>query len=100
MPAYEIAFRPRAAKAFQRLGSSIKAQISRKLSERATNPRVAADKMRDMPDAYRLKFRSSGIRLVYLVRDSQLVILVLSVGAREREEAYEDAVREFRKLDF
>jgi mRNA interferase RelE/StbE len=80
------------------LSGSLKAQISRKLKERAKNPRVPADKMRDMPDGYRLKLRASGLRVVYLVQDDRVVILVLSVGSREREEAYKDAIREFRQL--
>ena len=54
--------------------------------------------MRDMPDGYRLKLRAAGLRVVYLVQDDRLVVLVLSVGGREREEAYKDAMREFRNL--
>jgi hypothetical protein len=33
------------------------------------------------------------------VRDAQLVILILSIGKREREEAYVDALKEFRNLN-
>lgn len=97
MPIYRIAFRPRAAKAFERLSTALQRQIAKKLKERSFNPRVPADRVREIADGYRLKLRASGIRLVYLVRDEELVILVLAIGAREREEAYKDAVSEFNK---
>ena len=99
MPTYKVIFRPRAAKAFHKLSSSLKAQIARKLKQRVDNPKVEADRMRELPDGYRLKFRASGLRLVYIVEDAKLVVLVLSVGHRERDEVYADAFREFRKLE-
>jgi mRNA interferase RelE/StbE len=99
MPTYEVVFRQRAAKAFQRLSTASQRQIAKKLKERCLQPKVSADQVRDIPNAYRLKLRSAGIRLIYMVRDEQLVILVLSVGRREREEAYKDAIREFLTLD-
>ncbi len=58
-----------------------------------------ADAVREIPGGYKIKLRSSGIRLIYLVRDQEIVILVLSIGRREREEAYDEAIREFRKIN-
>lgn len=97
MPIHDVEFRPSAARAFKRLGTSDQRQILRKLEERRAGPRVPGDAVRGIPDAYRLKLRSSGIRVVYQVLDRTLLILVLSVGGREREEAYKDAERELRK---
>jgi mRNA interferase RelE/StbE len=34
--------------------------------------------------------RSSGFRLVYEVKDEQIVVLVLSVGKRENNKVYDD----------
>jgi mRNA interferase RelE/StbE len=99
MPTFEVAFRPSAAKAFRKLGTSDQRQISKKLTERCLNPHVVADRVRDIPNGYRLKLKSAGVRLIYLVRDEELVILVLTVGKREREEAYKDAIREYLSLD-
>lgn len=81
------------------MGTADKRQLARKLGERRSNPRVPGDAVREIPDGYRLKLRSSGLRLIYQVRDGALVILVLVIGKREREEAYKDAVREYRMLD-
>lgn len=98
MLTYEVAFRPNAAKASEKLGTADKRQLARKLAEKRLNPRVPGDAVREIPDGYRLKLRSAGLRLIYQVRDESLVILVLAVGRREREEAYRDAIREYLKL--
>jgi mRNA interferase RelE/StbE len=98
-PIYEVVFRPKAAKAFKKLDPALQTQLARKLSERRLNPKVPADAVREIPNSYKIKLRASGFRLIYLVRDVQLVILILSVGKREREEAYVDALKEFRNLN-
>ena len=92
-------FRPKAAKAFKKLDPALQKQVARKLSERRVNPKIPADSVREIPGAYKIKLRASGFRLIYLVRDAQLVILILSIGKREREEAYMDGVKEFGKLN-
>lgn len=96
---YSIVFRPKAEKRFSKLDLAIRQQVARKLLERANNPRVQGDALSGMKDCYRLKFRASGVRIVYQVRDFELVLLVLAVGRREGEEAYEDAAAALAKLD-
>ena len=96
---YRVIFRPRAKKRFDRLDAAIKRQIARKLDERCRNPRVPGDALARLRDCYKIKLRAKGIRLVYQVRDTQLILLVLSVGSREREEAYVEAAAELARLD-
>jgi mRNA interferase RelE/StbE len=98
-PIYSVVFRPHAAKSFKKLDTADQRQIARKLHERSANPNVPGDRVREIPNAYKIKLRSSGIRLIYQTRENELVILVLAIGKREREEAYKDAIREFGKLD-
>ena len=52
-----------------------------------------------MPNCYKIKLKSPGIRLVYRVEDDRLVILVLAIGRRERDDPPRDATPELRKLD-
>ncbi|WP_309751214.1 type II toxin-antitoxin system RelE/ParE family toxin [Novosphingobium sp.] len=99
MPTFEVRFRPRAAKAFEKLGTADKRQLAANLAERRDNPRVPGDAVRQIPNGYRLKLRKSGIRLIYQVRDQQLLVLVLAIGRREREEAYREALREYGNVD-
>ncbi len=64
-----------------------------KLAEVLESPRIEANKLRDMPDCYMIKLRSSGYRLVYQVIDEKVVVFVISVGKRERSEVYSEAVK-------
>lgn len=41
---------------------------------------------------YKIKLRAAGFRLVYQVRDQAITVLVLSVGKRERNAAYNAAL--------
>jgi mRNA interferase RelE/StbE len=46
-----------------------------------------------MPDCYKIKLRKVGYRLVYRVFDDRIVVQVIAIGKRERDEAYERAAR-------
>jgi mRNA interferase RelE/StbE len=98
-PIYKVVFRPRAKKQFDRLDVALKQQLAKKLKSRTVNPRVAGDRLSGMPDCYKIKLRSSGIRAIYQVRDGALVILVLAVAKREKDEAYRLAAAELANLD-
>jgi len=42
--------------------------------------------------AYKIKLRGAGYRLVYQVQDDRVVVFVVAVGRREREEVYLDSM--------
>jgi mRNA interferase RelE/StbE len=46
-----------------------------------------------MKDCYKIKLRKAGFRLVYEVRDQELVILVVAIGKRERNAVYKTAAK-------
>ena len=52
---YALEFNAQALKEWGKLGSTIQLQFARKLKERLKNPRVEADKLRDMPNCYKIK---------------------------------------------
>jgi len=85
---YALEFNAQALKEWSKLGSTIQLQLAKKLKERLDNPRVEADKFRDMPNCYKIKLRSIGYRLVYEVIDSRLVVIVIAVGKRDRSKIY------------
>lgn len=85
---YSLEFNVQAKKEWDKLNSTIRLQLAKKLKERLANPRVDSDKLRDMPDCYKIKLRSIGYRLVYEVLDGRLVVTVISVGKRERSKVY------------
>ncbi|WP_261644303.1 type II toxin-antitoxin system RelE family toxin [Erwinia mallotivora] len=88
---YELAFDPRALKEWKKLGATVREQFKKKLAEVLINPRVESARLREYPDCYKIKLKSSGYRLVYQVQDEQLVVFVIATGKRERLEVYSDA---------
>ena len=51
-------------------------------------PRIEANRLRELPDCYKIKLRSAGYRLIYQVMDHAIVVFVVSVDKRENEAAY------------
>ncbi|WJS87175.1 type II toxin-antitoxin system RelE/ParE family toxin [Paracoccus sp. TOH] len=88
---YELRFREEAKKEWDGLGATIRAQFKKKLAERLENPHVPASKLHGSHNRYKIKLRSVGYRLVYEVRDAELVVSVVAVGKRERNAVYRDA---------
>jgi mRNA interferase RelE/StbE len=85
---YRLAFLKPAKKEWDKLGPSLKQQFKEKLSQRLENPYVPKDKLAGVIDCYKIKFRASGYRLVYKVIENRLVVQVIAVGKRNREEVY------------
>ncbi len=52
---------------------------------------MQADALRDLPGHYKIKLKASGYRRVYRVEDERVVVVVVSVGNRERGEVYQSA---------
>ena len=90
---YKLLFKTDALKEWKSLDNSIRKQFLKKLKERLINPRVESSRLSGMKDCYKIKLRSSGYRLVYEVRDSQLVVSVVAVGKRERNHVYKAAIK-------
>ena len=90
---YELAFLNSALKEWRSLDSNTRDQFKKKLVERLANPRVPAAKLSGSKDRYKIKLRSAGYRPVYEVHDSQLVVVVVAVGKRERDAIYRAAAK-------
>lgn len=93
MPIYKLEFLPSAIKDWKKLDSAIRSQFEKKLVERLSQPRIASARLRDLPDSYKIKLRKAGYRLVYRVVDERIVVIVIAVGKRENNNAYEKAKR-------
>ena len=89
---YSLKFHEKALKEWKKLGKPVKTQLKKKLLERLENPHIQADRLSGFSTAlYKIKLRSAGYRLVYEVIDDEICVLVLSVGKRERLQAYINA---------
>jgi len=88
---YELEFDRRALKEWRKLDNALRLQFKKKLRELLIQPRNEANRLRELPNCYKIKLRSSGYRLIYQVQEHRLVVMVVAVGKREREKVYEDA---------
>ena len=85
---YKLEFKKSTLKEWSKLGSTLKEQFKKKLSERLEAPHVAPDRLIGAENVYKIKLRLSGYRLVYQVRDDIEIVTVFAVGKRESKEAY------------
>lgn len=90
---YSLAFKEDALKEWRKLDSNVRDQFKKKLEERLLSPRVPASKLSGHNDRFKIKLRSAGYRLVYEVRDSELIVVVVAIGKRERNAVYKAAAR-------
>ncbi|AYN17550.1 type II toxin-antitoxin system mRNA interferase toxin, RelE/StbE family [Pseudomonas monteilii] len=88
---YSLDFDCRALKEWKKLGDTVREQFKKKLAEVLLNPRVEANRLHSLPDCYKIKLRSSGYRLVYQVIGQEIVVFVVAVDRRERDQAYKKA---------
>lgn len=88
---FELGFLEEALKEWGKLDGSVREQFKSKLSERLADPRIPSAKLRGHADRYKIKLRSVGYRMVYEVRDGQLLVVVIAVGKRERNAVYKAA---------
>ena len=94
---YDLAFLDEALKEWRKLDNVTRDQFKAKLAERVENPKVPSARLHGTKERYKIKLRNAGYRLVYEVRDKEVLVLVVAVGKRERNEVYKVAER--RKSD-
>jgi len=90
---YELAFLDEALKEWRKLDNVTRDQFKSKLKERLNNPRIPSARLYGAKERYKIKLRNAGYRLVYQVKDQELLVLVVAVGKRERNEVYKLAER-------
>ncbi|RQS12974.1 type II toxin-antitoxin system RelE/ParE family toxin [Burkholderia sp. Bp9002] len=90
---FELAFLEPALREWKKLDRAVRDQFKSRLAERLENPRIPSAKLHGHPDRYKIKLRSAGYRLVYEVRDTEVIVLVVAVGRRERDAVYLAAMK-------
>lgn len=88
---YELAFVEAALKEWRKLTPDLRDQFKKKLAERLVTPHVPSARLSGTASRYKIKLRSAGWRLVYEVRDAEILVLVIAVGRRDRSAVYKAA---------
>ena len=86
--AYTLAFVPQALKEWKNLDPHTRQLFKTRLIERLEMPRVASAQLRGHPDRYKIKLRALGYRLIYEVRDLEVLVVVVAVGRRDGNAVY------------
>lgn len=94
MKTYNLEFHVLAKKEWDKLDGSLKEQFKKQLEKRLVSPHVPSALLsRELEGCYKIKLRTSGYRLVYEVVDKRVTIIVIAVGKRDKEEAYQKAAQ-------
>ena len=95
---YRLEFISEALEEWQLLDRSIRIQFAKKLEKRLEHPRIVSAKLSGrLKDCYKIKLDASGYRLVYQIRDSEVLVLVIAVGKRDKSAVYEIAKSRMKK---
>jgi mRNA interferase RelE/StbE len=88
---YKLKFIATALKEWKKLDNTIQTQFKKKLAERLKDPHILSSQLSGFENHYKIKLRSSGFRLVYEVIDSEIVVLVIAIGKRDKNIVYKKA---------
>ena len=93
-------FLPNAKRAWHKLDPGVRKKKKKTLVRRLQNPFIESAALSgDLAGCYKIKSKSSGIRLIYKVTESELILLVITVGKREGGESYDDARTELENIN-
>lgn len=92
---YSLEFDQRALKEWHKLDASIRIQLKKKLESVLKNPKIEANRLRELENCYKIKLRNSGYRLIYQVQDERVVVFVIAIGKRDKEQTYKSAKKRF-----
>jgi mRNA interferase RelE/StbE len=90
---YKLRFKEQALEEWNNLDQTIREQFAKKLKGLKENPRIDSARLSSLKNCYKIKLRKAGYRLVYEVREQEVVILIVAIGKRERNQVYKTAAK-------
>lgn len=93
-PVYRLAFEDHARAEWDKLDGSVKEPLRQLLKKRLEAPHLPSAALRgDLANCYKIKLLKQGYRLIYQVIDRRLIVLVISVGRRDKNAVYDAAIK-------
>ena len=93
-PVYGLAFEVHARAEWDKLDGSVKEPLRSLLKKRLKSPHVPSAALHGgLANCYKIKLLKQGYRLIYQVIDQQLIVLVISVGKRDKNAVYQAAMK-------
>jgi len=93
LPTYKLRFHALALKEWQQLDASVREPFKKKLAERLQAPHIPSAALHGLADCYKIKLHSVGYRLVYRVDKSEIFVIVIAAGRRDKSKVYQAAVQ-------
>ncbi len=90
---FKLVFKVDAKKEWDNLDSTVRSLFAKKLKERIEQPKVESSRLNGKKNCYKIKLRRAGYRLVYQVREKELIVSVIAVGKREKNQVYKTAIK-------
>lgn len=90
---FKLVFKVDAKKEWDNLDSTVRSLFTKKLKERIEQPKIESSRLNGMKNCYKIKLRRAGYRLVYQVREKELIVSVIAVGKREKNQVYKTAIK-------
>ena len=90
---FKLVFKVDAKKEWDNLDSTVRSLFAKKLKERIVQPKIESSRLNGMKNCYKIKLRRAGYRLVYQVREKELIVSVIAVGKREKNQVYKTAIK-------
>jgi mRNA interferase RelE/StbE len=81
---YKLKFFESAYREWQKLDPYVQKQFKLQLRKRLQNPHVTSAKLKGHSNLYKIKLRSIGYRLAYLVEEEEISIYVICVALRDK----------------
>ncbi|HEV8343085.1 MAG TPA: type II toxin-antitoxin system RelE/ParE family toxin [Candidatus Binatia bacterium] len=101
--AYKVEFLPEAAREFESLDGSLKKIAAKQIDKLAARPELGEPLGKrmgiDLTGYRKIYFGRKGYRIVYEIQRHRLVVLVIGIGRREREEIYKEVAQRLRHTD-
>ncbi|MBW2185702.1 MAG: type II toxin-antitoxin system RelE/ParE family toxin [Deltaproteobacteria bacterium] len=91
MTIYKLVFKEEAKKEWECLDTAVRSIFAKKLKERMLQPQIESARLSGTKGCYKIKLNRAGFRLVYQVRNKELIVSVIAVGKRERNAVYKTA---------
>lgn len=71
---------------------AIQTQLKKKLAKVLENPHIPKNRLHsELKGCYKIKLLKAGVRLIYQVKDDEIIILLLTVGKRADNIVYDEA---------
>ncbi len=81
---YKLKFFKSAYKEWQKLDLHIQKQFKTRLKKRLENPRIESSRLKGYPNLYKIKLKTLGYRMAYIVEDEEVSVYVVCVGRRDK----------------